>query len=68
MVACSPGLRWRPHRETAFGVCHYVLADLGYEFIATWDVARQLARARRILSVGPDARPSEEDDAEIESR
>ncbi|MFC8371766.1 hypothetical protein ACFUIT_28055 [Streptomyces sp. NPDC057239] len=34
-------------------------------FIADWDVARRLARARRIISVALDAQLSEEDNAEI---
>ncbi|MEV5571807.1 hypothetical protein AB0L06_17290 [Spirillospora sp. NPDC052269] len=37
------------------------------EFIADWDVARRLARARRVISVALDAQLSEEDNAEIDA-
>ncbi|MER7186834.1 hypothetical protein ABT404_46500 [Streptomyces hyaluromycini] len=36
-------------------------------FIADWDVARRLARARRVLSVALDAQLSEEESAEIDT-
>ncbi|MCX4430129.1 MULTISPECIES: hypothetical protein [Streptomyces] len=36
-------------------------------FIADWDVARRLARARRVISVALDAQLSEEDNAEIDA-
>jgi hypothetical protein len=36
-------------------------------FIADWDVARRLARARRVISVVLDAQLSEEDNAEIDA-
>jgi hypothetical protein len=37
------------------------------KFIADWDVARKLARARRVISVALDAQLSEEDNAEIDA-
>lgn len=37
------------------------------KFIADWDVARRLARARRVISVALDAQLSEEEDAEIDA-
>ncbi|MFF8973552.1 hypothetical protein [Streptomyces sp. NPDC014995] len=37
------------------------------KFIADWDVARRLARARRVISVALDAQLSEEDNAEIDA-
>ncbi|MFD7679586.1 hypothetical protein [Streptomyces sp. NPDC060187] len=37
------------------------------EFIAAWDVARRLARARRVISVALDTQLSEEDNAEIDA-
>ncbi|MFD8424454.1 hypothetical protein [Streptomyces sp. NPDC059466] len=37
------------------------------KFIADWDVARRLARARRIISVALDAQLSQEDNAEIDA-
>ncbi|SEE66754.1 hypothetical protein SAMN05216532_8261 [Streptomyces sp. 2231.1] len=36
-------------------------------FIADWDVARRLARARRVISVALDTQLSEEDNAEIDA-
>ncbi|MFF4509079.1 hypothetical protein [Streptomyces sp. NPDC001401] len=36
-------------------------------FIADWDVARRLARARRVISAALDAQLSEEDNAEIDA-
>ncbi|MER5918191.1 hypothetical protein ABT124_50175 [Streptomyces sp. NPDC001982] len=36
-------------------------------FIADWDVARRLARARHVISVALDAQLSEEDNAEIDA-
>ncbi|WP_217553385.1 hypothetical protein [Streptomyces sp. GbtcB6] len=36
-------------------------------FVADWDVARRLARARRVLSVALDAQLSEEENAEIDT-
>lgn len=36
------------------------------EFVADWDVARRLARARRVISVALDEQLSEEDNAEID--
>ncbi|MGW7529712.1 hypothetical protein [Streptomyces sp. NPDC054783] len=37
------------------------------KFIADWDVARRLARARRVISVALDAQLSEEDNAAIDA-
>ncbi|MEU1412046.1 hypothetical protein [Streptomyces sp. NPDC005731] len=37
------------------------------KFIVDWDVARRLARARRVISVALDAQLSEEDNAEIDA-
>ncbi|MFD7767411.1 hypothetical protein [Streptomyces sp. NPDC059787] len=37
-------------------------------FVADRDVARRLARARRVIGVALDAQLSEEDDAEIDAR
>lgn len=37
-------------------------------FIADWDVARRLARARHVISAALDAQLSEEDNAEIDAR
>jgi hypothetical protein len=37
------------------------------KFIADWDVARRLARARRVISVALDAQLNEEDNAEIDA-
>lgn len=36
-------------------------------FVADWDVARRLARARRVISDAPDAQLSEADNAEIDA-
>ncbi|MET9088206.1 hypothetical protein ABZX77_41070 [Streptomyces sp. NPDC004237] len=36
-------------------------------FVAEWDVARRLARARRVIGVALDAQLSEEDNAEIDA-
>lgn len=38
------------------------------KFIADWDVAQRLARARRVISVALDAQLSEEDNAEIDAQ
>ncbi|MEV7325929.1 hypothetical protein [Streptomyces sp. NPDC093970] len=37
------------------------------KFIADWDVARRLARARHVISVALDAQLGEEDNAEIDA-
>ncbi|WP_208870726.1 hypothetical protein [Streptomyces aquilus] len=37
------------------------------EFVADWDVARRLARARRVISVALDEQLTEEDNAEIDA-
>ncbi|GGN22001.1 hypothetical protein [Streptomyces fuscichromogenes] len=37
------------------------------KFVADWDVARRLARARRIISVALDAQLNEDDNAEIDA-
>ncbi|ORT57115.1 hypothetical protein [Streptomyces sp. CB03238] len=37
------------------------------QFIADWEVARRLARARRVISAALDAQLSEEDNAEIDA-
>ena len=37
------------------------------KFIADWDVARRLSRARRVIGVALDAQLSEEDNAEIDA-
>jgi len=37
------------------------------EFVADWDVARRLARARRVISVALDGQLSEEENAEIDA-